>query len=66
MPLRAVGCRTNQRHNTFGVDRVQGLGQCGTVSREGIVPNGRIPEFIHHLEQPTASAVFVDFEAIQG
>src|SRR4051812_7834356 len=62
MPRRAVWYRANQRYNTLSVDHVQGLGQRSTVSREGIVPNRGIAEFIHHLEQPTAFAVFVDFD----
>ena len=51
MSRRAGGYRANYRRNSLGVNRVQGLGQRGTISREGIVPNGRIPEFIDHLDE---------------
>src|SRR6266571_5544578 len=62
MPSRTSGCRANYRRNPFGIDRVQRLGQCGTVSSKGIVPNRRSPEFIDYLEQPAAFAIAVDFD----
>ena len=62
MPSRALGCRANYRHNPFGVDRLQRLGQCGTVSCKGTVPNRRSSEFIDYLKQPTTFAIVVDFD----
>lgn len=62
MARRLRRWRTDQRCNAFRIDRTQRLGERGGLGREGIIPNGRIAEFIDHLQQPTARAVAVDVD----
>ena len=61
---------TDQRGDTFGVDRLQCLCKCCTVGGKRIVPNRRIPEFIDDLQQPSAFVIVVyldvDFCSVMG
>ena len=61
---------TDQRGDTFGVDRLQYLCKCCTVGGKRIVPTRRILEFIDDLQQPSAFVILVylnvDFCSVTG